>query len=186
MFLKRNNIQAKIETAEPESYCGYCGARLPYLTEGEFGSCPDCRRRFGESQGRFVGERQGQFGGSQAAPGNGTARRVKPEQVRFSYGPGYCNFNYTAPGPVYRDPILAAVLSIIIPGGGQVYNHHFIKGILIFATSFLIVPYILGILDAYICARSINRRRTEEAARRREYSGHGDFSGRECCAEPSY
>ncbi len=164
MFPKREKVKAQPETVELERFCGYCGERLPHLAEGEFGFCPECRRRYGKRE----------------------ERRVKPEQVRFSYGPGYCNFKYRAPGPVFRDPVLAAVLSIIIPGGGQVYNHHFLKGILIFATSFLVVPYILGVLDAYICARSINRRQTAAAARRRDYSGPDDFRGGEYCAEPSY
>jgi len=164
MFPKREKSNSQPEMVEPERFCGYCGERLPHLAEGEFGSCPECRRRYGKRE----------------------ERRVKPERVRFSYGPGYCDFNYSAPGPVYRDPVLAAVLSIIIPGGGQVYNNHFFKGILIFATSFLIVPYVLGVLDAFICARSINRRRTAAAARRRDYSGSGGYCQGEYCAEPSY
>ncbi len=169
MFQKRDKVEpqrdgtgSQDKSIEPERYCGYCGERLPYLTEGEYGSCPECRRRFGKRD----------------------QRRVKPDRVRFSYGPGYCTLDYRAPGPVYRDPVLAAVLSIIIPGGGQVYNHHFLKGILIFATSFLVIPYVLGVLDAFICSRSINKRWA--AARNRDYPGPDSYRRAECCAEPSY
>jgi len=59
--------------------------------------------------------------------------------------------------PDFKDPVLATLLSIVLPGAGQVYNHHFVKGILVFGTCWLIFPYFLGILDAFVSARSQNR-----------------------------
>lgn len=55
-----------------------------------------------------------------------------------------------------RIPIFAAMLSIF-PGLGQFYNGEVLKGIVIFFTSFLILPWFYGIFDAYFTARRINR-----------------------------
>lgn len=55
-----------------------------------------------------------------------------------------------------RSPALAAILSFIIGGLGQIYNGQFGKGILIFFTSWLIFPWIIGIFDAYKTAKKIN------------------------------
>ena len=55
-----------------------------------------------------------------------------------------------------RSPFLACLLSFFIGGAGQVYNGQAGKGILIFLTSFLILPWIFGIFDAYITAKKIN------------------------------
>lgn len=56
-----------------------------------------------------------------------------------------------------KNPGLAMLLSIIFPGGGQFYNGHAGKGILILCTCWLILPWIWGIFDAYSCAKRINR-----------------------------
>jgi TM2 domain-containing membrane protein YozV len=56
-----------------------------------------------------------------------------------------------------KNPGLALLLSIIFPGGGQFYNGHVGKGILILCTFWLIIPYIYGIFDAYSSANRINR-----------------------------
>jgi len=56
-----------------------------------------------------------------------------------------------------RSAPLAGVLSFIIAGLGQVYNGQVWKGLLIFFTSLLVVPWILGIFDAYATAKKINR-----------------------------
>lgn len=53
-------------------------------------------------------------------------------------------------------PALAAVLSFVIAGLGQIYNGQIGKGLLIFFTSWLIVPWIIGIFDAYSTAKKIN------------------------------
>jgi TM2 domain-containing membrane protein YozV len=55
-----------------------------------------------------------------------------------------------------RSPFLAALLSFTIGGAGQIYNGQVGKGILIFLTSILILPWIYGIFDAYATAKKIN------------------------------
>ncbi len=47
----------------------------------------------------------------------------------------------------------AALLSLFIPGAGQVYNGRFFRGVLVFATCWLIVPWVFGVIDAYGTAR---------------------------------
>lgn len=54
-----------------------------------------------------------------------------------------------------HSPSLAAILSLIIGGLGQVYNGQIGKGILIFLTSWLVIPWIIGIIDAYKTAKKI-------------------------------
>jgi TM2 domain-containing membrane protein YozV len=55
-----------------------------------------------------------------------------------------------------RAPILAAALSFVIGGAGQLYNGQIGKGILIFFTSWLLIPWIYGVFDAYNTAKKIN------------------------------
>ena len=55
-----------------------------------------------------------------------------------------------------RSPGLAAFLSFIIAGSGQMYNGQIGKGVLILFTSWLIIPWIYGIFNAYSTARKIN------------------------------
>ena len=52
--------------------------------------------------------------------------------------------------------MLAAILSFIIAGLGQAYNGQVWKGLLIFLTSWLIFPWIIGIFDAYLVGKKIN------------------------------
>ncbi|MFH0947157.1 MAG: hypothetical protein V2A76_18370 [Planctomycetota bacterium] len=111
---------------------------------------------------------------------------------RFGAGLGFCsscakNYRHVvqndrpAPEPVLygqfdefpKDPLLATILSTIFPGGGQVYNGHLFKALLIFVTSPLVLPYLIGIADAFFSARRHNRNsikrttyRTYEAAAR--------------------
>ena len=56
----------------------------------------------------------------------------------------------------YRNPRLAAFLSLLIPGAGQVYNGQLGDGLKIFLFSWLILPWIYGIYDAHRTARRIN------------------------------
>ncbi len=56
-----------------------------------------------------------------------------------------------------RSPALAAILSFIIAGLGQIYNGQIGKGILIFFTSWLVIPWVIGIVDAYKIAVKINK-----------------------------
>jgi len=56
-----------------------------------------------------------------------------------------------------RHPLFAAALSMFFPGIGQVYNGQVGKGILVFSTCWLIIPWIYGIVDAYAIAVKLNR-----------------------------
>ena len=55
--------------------------------------------------------------------------------------------------PTTHRALLAAALSLVLPGLGQLYNGQLVKGLLVFFTAFLVVPYIYGIIDAYLVAR---------------------------------
>ncbi|HNX80994.1 MAG TPA: hypothetical protein PKL77_02480 [Candidatus Omnitrophota bacterium] len=56
----------------------------------------------------------------------------------------------------YRSPALAAIMSFVVSGFGQIYNGQVAKGLLFFFTSWLVVPWVFGIRDAYKTARKIN------------------------------
>lgn len=56
-----------------------------------------------------------------------------------------------------RSPALAAILSFIVAGLGQFYNGQPGKGIAIFLTAFLVIPWFFGIYDAYATAKKINQ-----------------------------
>jgi hypothetical protein len=56
-----------------------------------------------------------------------------------------------------QSPELAAVLSFFIPGLGQFYNGQAGKGLLVFCASFLFLPWVLGVIDAFQTARKIDR-----------------------------
>jgi len=129
----------KHEKPEIETFCGYCGERLPALDDGSSGACPNCSRRTG-------GEPQ---------PRKKLIAVDAIKQGRI-YGAHAWEF-VQGPRPFYRDPLLAALLSTCLPGAGQIYNHQFLKGILIFATSWLVIPYFVGIFDAFVSARSLNK-----------------------------
>lgn len=60
------------------------------------------------------------------------------------------------PAKPYRSASLAAIMSFTLGGLGQVYNGQVGKGLIIFFTSWLIVPWIFGIRDAYKTACKIN------------------------------
>jgi TM2 domain-containing membrane protein YozV len=64
-----------------------------------------------------------------------------------------------------KNPVVAALLSLIITGSGQVYNGELLKGILIFigaiiGSLFFLIPGIIvviyGIYDAYTTAKKMN------------------------------
>ncbi|MDD4895001.1 MAG: NINE protein, partial [Candidatus Omnitrophica bacterium] len=59
-----------------------------------------------------------------------------------------------------RNPVIAALLSFFIGGAGQLYNGQIGKGVLIFLTTWLVIPWIYGIIDAYNTANKINRGET--------------------------
>lgn len=56
-----------------------------------------------------------------------------------------------------HSPALAAILSFIIAGLGQIYNGQVWKGVFIFITSLFVIPWIFGIFDAYFVAKKIAR-----------------------------
>ncbi len=57
-----------------------------------------------------------------------------------------------------KEPWLAALASFFIPGLGQLYTRQsFGKAALIFCTSWLILPWIYGIYDAYRRAEEMNK-----------------------------
>jgi hypothetical protein len=64
-----------------------------------------------------------------------------------------------------RSPGLAAFLSVIIGGAGQMYNGQPGKGIFIFLTTWLVIPWIYGIFDAYQTAKKMNEGKIAPAGR---------------------
>lgn len=56
-----------------------------------------------------------------------------------------------------KNPGVAFLLSLIFPGGGQFYNGHAGKGIIVLLTFWLVVPYLWSLFDAYNSANRINR-----------------------------
>jgi TM2 domain-containing membrane protein YozV/type II secretory pathway pseudopilin PulG len=76
-------------------------------------------------------------------------------------GEDYCkdcvSLKFSAEKKEERSPVLAAILSFVIAGLGQIYNGQIGKGLLILFTSWLIFPWIIGIFDAYKTAGRINK-----------------------------
>ena len=106
---------------------------------------------------------QGRGGGTPAnAPAAANAPANAPAPANTGQGPSIVIQNvqsapaYPHPG-IHKNPGLAAVLSLFIPGAGQCYNGHIGKGLLFFFTSWLIIPWIWSIFDAYNSANRINR-----------------------------
>ena len=65
----------------------------------------------------------------------------------------------------YKDPSLAAILSFIISGSGQIYNGDILKGIMLFISACILgvfflplalIPAIYGCFDAHSSATKIN------------------------------
>lgn len=57
-----------------------------------------------------------------------------------------------------RKPDLAALLSALIPGLGQTYNGQPLKGAIIAGTSWMVLPWAAGVIDAIVVADRINRK----------------------------
>ena len=49
-------------------------------------------------------------------------------------------------------PILALLLSLVVPGAGQAYNGQPIKGVFLFLTSVLVLPWLFALYDAHAVA----------------------------------
>lgn len=110
-------------------FCGHCGDRLPAFGAA-LGYCAPCARVL---RVRVTREPAG-------SAAHGPPARPSP-----------------AAGFV-KDPLLAGVLSTVFPGSGQFYNAQFLKAVLVFATSPLVIPWFIGIVDAFFSARRINAR----------------------------
>jgi len=63
----------------------------------------------------------------------------------------------TPTDPLGHDPGMAALLSTFLPGMGQVYNGQRDRGIVFALTALFVVPWILGIVDAWHQAACIRR-----------------------------
>ena len=51
---------------------------------------------------------------------------------------------------------LITLISLFLPGGGQIYLSQYLKGILILLLSWLIIPWLYGIYDAHSAASKYN------------------------------
>ena len=107
-------------------FCGHCGEKLPPFGS-VLGMCAGCARRYRRA--------------AEAEPAPATRR----SEVSFTQSERFA-----------KDPLLAPVLSVVLPGGGQVYNGHLLKAFLVFVTSPLVVPWLIGIVDAFFSARRHN------------------------------
>lgn len=52
---------------------------------------------------------------------------------------------------------LITLISIFIPGGGQIYLGEYLKGLLILLLAWLVLPWLYGIYDAHATASGFNR-----------------------------
>lgn len=55
-----------------------------------------------------------------------------------------------------RSPAAAALLSLVIPGLGQLYNGEVLKAVVFFVGWILVIPWALAVMDAYYSARVSN------------------------------
>lgn len=58
-----------------------------------------------------------------------------------------------APDREDKNPVVAALLSLLIPGLGQLYNGEVTKGIVFFIGWFTIIAWPLAVMEAYYSAR---------------------------------
>ncbi|MDD4955699.1 MAG: hypothetical protein PHP17_06655 [Candidatus Omnitrophica bacterium] len=92
---------------------------------------------------------------------NFCAKKICPECAVDLKGEIYCKdciaIKMGAAKKQEHSASLAAILSFFVAGLGQMYNGQAWKGLLIFVTSLLFVPWVIGIFDAYFTAKKINR-----------------------------
>src|SRR5262249_34867148 len=55
-----------------------------------------------------------------------------------------------------RSPAAAALLSLVLPGLGQLYNGEVMKALVFFLGWIFVVPWALAVMDAYYSARVSN------------------------------
>ena len=104
------------------AFCGYCGERLPH-SRAPLTQCPFCQTMFREAR---------------PTPAPTTRSPLRTGRLERTTR--------------QREPALAAVLSAVLPGAGQVYNGQLFKGLFVFGTFWLVIPWLFGILDAYVTA----------------------------------
>lgn len=123
-----------------EIYCAQCGASILAESEADLIRCPSCGKNPRE-----------------------LSRAQKLEQAKEMAAAA---LRPAAPVVAAKSPGVAAALSFVIPGLGQLYNEQIIKGLVVFAAaivglSFCVVPglvvWLAGIFDAYSSAQRINR-----------------------------
>ena len=86
-----------------------------------------------------------------------------------------------------KDPSLAAILSFIISGSGQIYNGHILKGIMLFVCACILgvlflplalIPAISGCFDAHSSAKAINAEIEKDEQKDEQYIDSSDFIGK--------
>ena len=55
-----------------------------------------------------------------------------------------------------RSPVLAALLSLLLPGLGQLYNGEVWKGLFFLLASVFVIPWVIAVIEAYYSARMAN------------------------------
>ncbi len=87
----------------------------------------------------------------------------------------------------YKDPALAAILSFIISGSGQIYNGDILKGVILFVTACILgvlflplalIPAIYGCFDAHSSAKAINANIDKTEVKDSEYINSSEFIDR--------
>lgn len=68
-------------------------------------------------------------------------------------GKPYCE--HCAVNHHQQSPFWAGVFSFFVPGLGQIYNGDWVKGIVLFLTGWLILPWLYGVVDAVVVAQAI-------------------------------
>jgi len=171
-----SNCGAEINDASP--FCSHCGTRSPAVNEtatpiqaldgsSHSKACPYCgenilaaaiKCRFCSSDLRTspgITNTAGVGGINLNAPANmGQTPSIVIQNVQAA--PAY-PYPHPAVYGRHKNPGLAAVLSLFLPGAGQCYNGHIGKALLFFFTAWLIIPWIWSIFDAYSSANRINQ-----------------------------
>jgi len=132
-------------------------------------NCPHCGEQILEVavKCRFCGSDLVQTAGGQMPmrAGSNITLNAPPPPVAAAPSIIFQNVQSNQPPPaqVYiphqvKNPGVALLLSFIFPGGGQFYNGHAGKGILVLFTFWILgITYIWSLFDAYSSAQRINR-----------------------------